>query len=138
MGKADALALRNSACEGLLSDTEIINQEEAIPAWSAEKDYSSAKAGTPVQHGGQAYGLLQPHNAANYPGTTPATLPALWRVKHTTNPAKAKPFVQPTSTSDMYLQGECMAWTDGSIKRALRDTVYSPDEYSADWETVEA
>lgn len=26
--------------------------------------------------------------------------------------------------------------TDGTIKKCLRDTVYSPDEYAADWEQV--
>lgn len=33
--------------------------------------------------------------------------------------------------------GEYMVWTDGTIKKCLRDTVYSPDEYAADWEDVE-
>lgn len=27
-----------------------------------------------------------------------------------------------------------MIWTDGVIKKALRDTNFSPDEYPADWE----
>lgn len=136
MGRADALALREKAVAGSLTDTQIIDSEEAVPAWSEKRDYTNAAAGTPVTHDGQVYGLLQPHNAAHYPSTTPATLPALWRVKHTTNPAKAKPWVQPTSTSDMYLVGECMIWTDGAVMRATRDTTYSPDEYAADWETV--
>lgn len=30
--------------------------------------------------------------------------------------------------------GEYMVWTDGTIKKCLRDTVYSPEEYAADWE----
>lgn len=136
MGRADALALREKAVAGGVSDTQIIDQEEAVPNWSGERDYSTASVGTPVAHDGQIYGLIQPHNASYYPGTTPASLPALWRVKHTTNPAKAKPWVKPTSTSDMYLVGECMVWTDGTVKRSLRDTIYSPDEYAADWETV--
>jgi hypothetical protein len=37
----------------------------------------------------------------------------------------------------MYLVGECMIWTDGTVKRAKRDTAYSPDEYAPDWEVVE-
>lgn len=134
MGKADATTLRDKAVAGELTDTEIIDSEQSVPDWSENKDYTNTKVGSPVAHDGQIYGLIQPHNAAHYPGTTPATLPALWRVKHTTNPAKAKPWVQPTSTSDMYLTGECMIWTDGITKRALRDTTYSPDEYALDWE----
>lgn len=40
-------------------------------------------------------------------------------------------------TTDMYHAGEYMVWTDGTIKKCLRDTVYSPDEYAADWEDVD-
>ena len=138
MGRADALALREKAVAGSVTDTQIIDSEEAVPAWSNDRDYTNAAVGTPVAYEGQVYGLLQPHNASHYPRTTPAALAALWRVKHTTNPDKAKPWVKPTSTSDMYLVGECMLWTDGTVKRAKRDTIYSPDEYAADWETVTA
>lgn len=137
MGRSDAQTLRDKAVAGEVTDTEIIDNEQAIPEWNAEKDYSNAAVGTPVSFNGQIYGLITPHNASYYPDTTPATLAALWRVKHTTNPAKAKPFVKPTSTSDMYLVGECMIWTNGTVKKALRDTSYSPEEYAADWETVE-
>ena len=134
MGKADALSLREKAVAGSVTDTYIIDFEQAVPKWSNEKDYSNTSIGTPVQYAGQVYGLIQPHNASHYPDTTPSILTSLWRVKHTTNPAKAKPFVKPTSTSDMYLTGECMLWTDGTVKTAKRDTIYSPDEYADDWE----
>ena len=137
MGRTDALALREKAIAGTITDTEIIDHEEAVPKWDEKKDYTKTAVGAPVSHDGQIYALIQPHNAAHYPNTTPKTLAALWRVKHTKNPKKAKPFVHPTSTSDMYLVGECMIWTDGTVKRAIRDTAYSPDEYAADWETVE-
>lgn len=134
MGRADALALREKANE--LTDTEIIAREQAIPLWSVEKDYTVTAVGAPVSHEGQIYGLIQPHNASYYPNDTPASLPALWRVKHTTDPTKAKPYIKPTSTSDMYLVGECMLWTDGTVQRAVRDTIYSPEEYAPDWEEV--
>lgn len=135
-GRTDALSLRADAAAGRVTDTDIINREEAVPAWRNDRDYSACPVGTPVTHDGQVYGLLQPHNAAFYPDTNPAMLAALWRVKHTTNPEKAKPWVKPTSTSDMYRVGECMVWTDGATMRALRDTIYSPTEYAGDWETV--
>lgn len=135
-GRADALTLRADAVEGRVTDTEIIDREEAVPTWSNSRDYTGAAIGTPVTYEGQVYGLLQPHNAAHYPDTNPAQLAALWRVKHTTNPDKAKPWVKPTSTSDMYLAGECMVWTDGMVMRAVRDTIYSPDEYAGDWEDI--
>ena len=49
----------------------------------------------------------------------------------------ARPWVKPQhGTVDMYHAGEHMIWTDGSVRKALRDTNFSPDEYAADWETV--
>lgn len=136
MGRADALALREKCVAGELTDTEVIAREQAVPVWGATIDYTSVAVGSPVCYEGQIYGLIQPHNASYYPNANPSSLPSLWRVKHTTDPTKAKPWVKPTSTSDMYLVGECMLWSDGSVKRALRDTIYSPEEYAADWEEV--
>lgn len=37
----------------------------------------------------------------------------------------------------MYKVGEYMIWTDGTVKKCLRDTNFSPDEYPADWEDAE-
>ena len=132
-GASRAKTLRESAES--MTGTEIIAQEDYIPDWRSDADYSAAPVGAPVQHDGQVYKLLQPHNAAHYPGTIPATLPALWRVTHTMDPKKAKPWAQPTSTSDMYLAGEYMVWTDGETYRCKSDTGYSPAEYAAAWES---
>lgn len=134
-GKANALDLRSRAAN--MTGTAIIAEENKIPNYDNTKDYTGWSIGSPCLYDGQVYGLLQPYNAAHYPDTNPANTPALWRVMHTTDPAKAKPFVKPTSTSDMYLKDECMLYTDGVVYRALRDTVYSPEEYAADWGAVE-
>lgn len=136
MGKSEAQALRARAAAGDIDDTTIIDQEHAVPRWSEKNDYSKSPVGMPVKHDGQVYGLLQPHNASYY-NATPAELHALWRVKHTKDPKKAKAWVKPSSTSDMYRAEECMIWTDGSVRRAKRDTAYSPEEYEYDWEMVE-
>lgn len=130
-GESKARALRESA--NAMTGTEIIAQEDYVPDWREDGDYTAAPIGTPVQHAGQVYTLLQPHSASHYPGTSPAALAALWRVKHTTDPEKAKPWVKPTSTSDMYLVDECMIWTDGLVYRCKSDTVYSPAEYAPAW-----
>ena len=121
-----------------MDGTAIIAEEEYIPFWRADKDYSAVVVGAPVKHEEQVYALLQPHNASHY-AQTPAELPALWIVKHTTDPYKAKPWVKPTSTSDMYLKEECMVWNDGTVKKCILDagTIYSPDEYAQAWEDVE-
>lgn len=134
MAALAAKDLRTRAPE--MDGTAIIAEEEYIPDWNNEHDYTNVAVGSPVKYDGQVYTLLQPHNASYYPNTAPAALPALWRVKHTTDPAKAKPWVWPTSTSDMYLVGECMIWTDGLVYRATRDTNFSPEQYAQDWEEV--
>lgn len=134
-GRTDALNLRNRAAD--MTGTAIIAEESKIPLYDNTKDYSGWAVGSPCIFDGQVYGLLQPHNASHYPDATPANTPALWRVMHTTDPTKAKPYIKPTSTSDMYLKGECMIYTDGLVYRSLRDTVYNPEEYAADWEAVE-
>lgn len=138
-GRADALSLRTKAAVGEITDTEIIDSEEAIPDWSDKADYRETPVGSPFRHGEQIYGLLVQHRPADYldnaePGTDAGK--TLWRVKHTTNPKKAKPWVPPDSVN-LYYAGECMIWTDGKVKRALRTTNYSPDEYAPDWEDVE-
>lgn len=133
-GRANALDLRARAKD--MTGTAIIAEESKIPIYDNSKDYTGWAVGSPCIYEGQVYGLLQPYNAAHFPGTTPANTPALWRVVHTTDAEKAKPWVQPTSTSDMYLQGECMIYTDGLVYRALRDTVYSPEENAVGWEAV--
>lgn len=136
IGREKAQAVRTGAAAGTLTSTEVIDAEMFVPAWLPTTDYTKAAAGTPVQYEGQVYSLLQPHNASYYPGTNPKTLPALWRVTHTKDPVKAKPWVAPTGTSDMYLVGECMVWTDGKTYRSKRDTVYSPTDYAPDWGVV--
>ena len=140
MGKADARTLREKAVAGEVSDTEIIASEQAVPDYNPKGDYTADKVPleTPVRHGRQVYALIQHHNAANHTGIEPGTDGGapFWRVKHTTDPKKAKPWVKPTSTNP-YKVGECMLWTDGTVRRALRDTTYSPDEYAPDWEVVE-
>ena len=138
MGAADALALREKAVKGEITDTEIIDREEAVPEYSETGDYTGMDPDTPYSYKGQVYGLIQGHNAAHYTDIAPGTKGGapFWRIKHTTNPAKAKPWVQPTA-ENLYKAGECMIWTDGKVKRAKRDTTYSPDEYAPDWEDAE-
>lgn len=134
MAALAAKDLRNRSPE--MNGTEIIAEEQYIPFWSGEKDYSEVVIGAPVIYEGQVYTLLQKHNASHYPNN-PAELPALWRIKHTEDPEKAKPWVKPTSTSDMYLLNECMVY-DGVIYRCVLEagTIYSPEEYAAGWEEV--
>lgn len=95
-GKTDALSLRSRSAG--MDGTAIIAEEEKIPAFNPEKDYSSWPAGAPVTDEGQVWTLIQPYNAANYDGR-PSTLRALWGLAHTKNPVKAKPYVAPFGTA---------------------------------------
>ncbi len=133
MAAIAAKDLRNRSPK--MDGTAIIEEEIFVPEWSGEKDYSGVPAGAPVKFCGQVYVLLQPHNAENFPNS-PSELPALWRIKHTKDPKKAKPWVKPVSTSDMYLKEECMLWIDGKIYCAERDTSFSPEEYAPDWKEI--
>lgn len=133
-GTGDALEIRNKSVAGELTDTEIIDNETAIPAFVPEKDYTGCAIGTPIQDGGQVYGLLQPHNASHYPDQRPADLRALWGLKHTKNPEKAKPFVAPFGTSGLYQTGECMVWTDGRVYLSAADNnAYTPETMPEYW-----
>lgn len=132
-GAYDAQMLQNAANEGIVTETEIIDQEIAVPAFDPTKDYSGWKANSPVADEGQVWLLLQPHNASHYEGR-PSTLRALWGLAHTKNPKKAKPWVDPYGTSGMYMKDECVLWTDGNVYIAKNDnTVHTPEAYPDGW-----
>lgn len=134
MGQADALDLRNSAAG--MTGTQIIDREYAAPAFDPQKDYSAFPAGSPVTDEDQVWLLIQPHNAAHYEGR-PATLRALWVLAHTTNPKKAKPWVDAYGTSGMYMTGECYRDDDGRVWRARQDNlVHDAAAYPDGWEEV--
>ena len=129
-GAYDALKLQDRAVAGEVTQTEIIDQEIAVPAFDPEKDYTNWKSDSPVTDEGQVWVLIQPHNAAHYEGR-PSTLRALWGLTHTTNPLKAKPYVAPYGTSGLYNSGECIMW-NGKVYRctAPYPTEYTPESYS--------
>ena len=137
-GKTDALSLRSRSAG--MDGTAIIAEEEKIPAFNLEKDYSSWPAGAPVTDEGQVWTLIQPYNAANYDGR-PSTLRALWGLAHTKNPVKAKPYVAPFGTSGLYAKDECCTDPDAEDPAAVYrskcdNNAYSPSAYPANWELV--
>lgn len=133
-GFNDARDLRARAPE--MTGTDIINEEIKIPRFDGTKDYSSWAVGAPVKHEDQVYKLLQPYNAANYEGT-PATLPALWSICHTTNPYVAKPYMAPNGTSGMYMKDECCTENGKTYKCLTDNNVYAPSAYAPNWEEVD-
>lgn len=134
LGRADALSLRGDASG--MTGTAIIASEHCVPAWDSAKDYSNWPVGAPVSDEGQVWTLIQPHNAANYEGR-PSSLRALWGLCHTTDPAKAKPWVDPFGTSGMYMAGECYIDTNGTVQRCKQDnTVHDAVALPDAWEEV--
>lgn len=112
-GKADALDLQSRASG--MTGTEIIAEEYKVPAFDLAKDYKTWAIGSPVADEGQVWLLLIPHNAAEYVGR-PSALRALWSLAHTTDPAKAKPWIGPYGTSGLWMVDECCTYphTDGT------------------------
>lgn len=133
-GADDAAALRTKA--NTMTGTEIIAAEIAVPDFDATKDYSACPVGTPVADEGQVWKLIQPYNAANYSGR-PSTLRALWGLCHTTDPAKAKPWVDANGTSGMYMKNECYKAADGKVYRCKQDNcVHDAAALPSAWEEV--
>lgn len=135
MGRANAQRLRAQAAS--MTGTEIIDREGDAPLFDAKKDYSGYPVGSPVRDDGQVWLLIQPHNASHYSGR-PGTLRALWGLAHTTNPKKAKRWVEPEGTSGLYMAGECYRAEDGTVYRCLKDgMVYPAEQYADGWERLE-
>lgn len=124
---------------GERNGTEVIDREILLPEW--QKDGVSGDgehpAGECCTHAGQAWKCVQEHNTNNNPDIEPGTSPAHWVPSHTKDPAKAKPFIQPTMAEDSYYPGECCVF-EGSTYRSVMEGAnsYSPADYPQGWEKV--
>lgn len=134
-GKADALDLRERAPS--LTGTEVIAEESKVPAFDPAKDYTNWPVGAPVADEDQVWILLIPHNAANYSGR-PSTLRALWGLAHTTDPAKAKPWVASYGTSGLYKLDEVCTYNGHIWRNLYNDNEYPPETLNAEdrWEDL--
>lgn len=131
-GRAAALDLASRAPD--MDGTAIIAEQEKIPAWREDAEYTEKHVGFPVQHNGQVYTILQPHTPAHNPGVFPADLPAIYSIKHTTNPKKAKPYMAPNGTSGMYMKDDCAVEDGGVYRSTIDNNVWAPSGYPAGWE----
>ena len=119
-----------------MSGTEIIDQEIFVPEW---KPANYQTVGAPVCYEGQVYKVLQVHDSTRNPDWTPAATPALWSICYTTDPAKAKPWLEPQGTSGMHYKDECYLADDGTVYRQIYDgdNVYDAEAMPERWQAVE-
>ena len=133
-GKAAALNLATRAPE--MTGTAIIAEQDHVPAWREDAVYTGNHVGFPVQDDGQVYTILQPHTPAHNPGFRPVDLPAIYSIKHTTDPAKAKPYVAPNGQSGMYMTDDCCTY-EGHIWRSGQDNnVWVPGTPNVKWDDL--
>lgn len=134
-GRADALSLQERS--GGMSGTELNEAFSEIPYFTEAvkvKNMLKRSAGFVCKSSaGRVVALLQKYDSDIYT-QEPEELPAQWRFKWSTDPAKALPFVK-VATSP-YNTGDCCTW-EGAVKRSTIDNnVYSPGEYPQGWEDV--
>lgn len=131
-GRAAALDLAARAFQ--MDGTSIIAEEDHIPDWSESAVYTGYHIDYPVRDKGQVYTILQPHTPAHNPGFRPADLPAIYSIRHTTDPKKAKPYMAPNGASGMYITGECAVENGGVYRSTMDNNVWAPESYPAGWE----
>ena len=76
---------------------------------------------------------VDPQTFTYYAGQTPASLPALWSIEYTTNPAKAKAYMAPNGQSSMYMKNDCCTENDHVYQFAIDNNVWPPSGYPAGW-----
>ena len=138
-GAAGARELAALAVAGEVDGTALIDGENRIPTWRP-RDYSTAETpvGTPCKWQGQVYRLWQQHDAAGQEDWSPDKAVSLWDVCHTADPVRAKPYFPPQGSRGLYQAGECCVWEGQTWRSAADNNAYSPGEYPASWELVQA
>lgn len=126
-GRADALDLAARAAQ--MDGTAIIAEEDHIPAWSEQAVYTADHVGCPVQDGGQVYTLLMSHTPAHNPGSRPADLRAIYDLKHTGDPKRAKPWMASCGVSGLYMTDECCTYPNAEGIQHVYRNRYDGNEY---------
>lgn len=134
-GKIDAIALQ--AISGEMTGTELNAQTDIIPEFTAAvkvKNMLDRPIGFVCKSSaGRVVALLQPYDSSIYT-QEPEKLPAQWRFKWSTDPAKALPFIK-LATSP-YNIGDCCTWEGSTYRSTIDNNVFSPAEYPQGWEEL--
>lgn len=131
------MALNLQSKADTMTGTELYAEEEAIPDFVAavvNKNMMERDIGFVCKSSeGRVVKLLQ-----NYDSTVhteePEELVSLWGFKWSTDPQKALPFVE-ISTSP-YMIDDCCTFEGKIYKSVIDNNVHSPVDYAAGWEEV--
>lgn len=126
-GREDALALAARAAE--MTGTEIIKEEDHVPAWREDANYTAAMVGYPVKDEGQVYTILMPHTPAHNPGSRPADLRSIYSLLHTTDPFHAKPWMPSYGISGLYKFNEVCTYPNAEGAKHVWRNLWEGNEY---------
>lgn len=132
--------------EGILALTKYLMNESAsertdktlciqcmalFDVWTRGK-YSAGDVRTDPKTGYPYESMIEHDSTVNTDWTIEVR--SIWKPYHSRMKEYALPWVQPTGAHDMYKAGEYMIWTDGTVKKCIQDTNFSPTEYPQAWE----
>lgn len=114
--------------------TEGIACKDLFPVYEQNRSYSVGDVRLhPVT--GYPRECILAYDGAVQPDWTIDTA-TLWKPWHSRKAEYALPWEAPTGAHDIYKSGEYMIWTDGTKRKCIQDTNFSPDEYPQAWENA--
>lgn len=117
-----------------LPDEDALEAVELFPLWEIER---LCKVGERLRYEGKLYRCEQEHTSQA--GWEPPAVPALWT--EVAKPGEIPVWKQPTGAQDAYNTGDLVHYptADDPVYRSTIDNnVWSPADYPAGWEVVEA
>ena len=136
--KSTIATLMKEIGAGEKTGTEIVDLEALIPEWKKEGPAGDGvhSVGEVVTYNGQVVKCCQAHNTNNNPDILPDNL-TFFVPYHTTDPKKAKPFVQPVHAESAYNIGEVCIFNGTIYRCIIGGNTYTPEAYPHGWEKVE-
>lgn len=123
-----------------LMQTLMVNQPAAVvlPLIPFMEEWREGKwtEGVSLLYQGLPYRVVQTHDSQGNPGWNPEQAVSLFAHWHGISLETAQPWKQPLGAHDMYRADEYMVFTDGRTYCCLKDTAYSPIEYSQAWKAM--
>lgn len=128
-GKTQAKLLQQAASD--MTSDEIVDKSVFIPEFNPERQYLSYKPGYICKDAiGNVVRLLQPYDSLIYT-QQPEELPAQWGFYWSTDPTKAKPFLE--SATSPYDVEDCCTFGGHVWQSKIANNVWSPAGYPQGW-----